>query len=125
MATTFTGIVTKVELRIFDSLEPNYYLPYTVCKDAKLLVAMDTDEGPVWFYTPKTDRWISSPPGAGCAVLCLIESDWIGSEPAQGNKVTGKNPVPKIEMGQRLSVRARVKRDTQYGKQLYYVKMLK
>lgn len=125
MALSITGTVTKVEIRKFDHPDPyvGRYSPYTDHWIYKLLVAMESEDGEYWFYSPAVTAWCTAPPGAGFGVYSVNENDWIGKQESQGTNCSGHSPVAKLTVGQQLSIKGRVKKEhTRFGTQLYYVK---
>lgn len=118
----FEGTVTKADLRMWYDPADNYYgSPNSKTERVRVMIALDTADGPVWFYTPHTYRTIGLT--SGHAVLSVIESDWVGSKPANRDKVVGVTPDSKVKVGQTLRIKARVKKQTKYGPQLYYAKL--
>ena len=121
-----SGTITKCELKIFDHPHPSPYREFSTQKVAKLLVAMDTPDGPIWFYSPSANYNMTCPPGAPCVVCTVLENDWIGAKAIadESGKALGDTPVAKIQVGQNLAIEGRFKKDTRFGRQLNYVRII-
>lgn len=123
----YAGTVTKVELKRFDHPDPyvGRYSQNSEYYQFKLLVAIETNEGVFWFYTPPADYCISCPIGCPLAVCIVHENAWIAAVEYDDpiGHTCGTKPEAKLKEGEQLSIRAKVKREnTRYGTQLYYVK---
>lgn len=118
--------VTKVELRSRPGRDSGWY--GREVNDITLMVAFCTSEGQEgWFFTPAARQSIST--SGPYTIATLEENDWITTktwecEGFAGAMGFGDTPISRLKVGDVITFKGRMKRQTRFGPQYWYIKRL-
>lgn len=121
---TFSGVVTKAEIRSYPAHDSGRY--GSEINDIKAMIAFRDDAGnEYWFYSPAARQSIST--SGPYSVATIQPTDWITKElwtceGFAGARGIGSTPTLRVKVGDQITIKAKIKSDTRYGKQLWYVK---
>ena len=118
----YTGTVT--EAKLVEAIV--YDIDYSAkeCYAKALKVVIETESGVVQFFSPSVEVTVNCPRGCPIAVVICGENDWIKKVETQQDKVIGERLVPRLNLGDLVTVSGRIKKSSGKCLTINYVKLV-